>query len=114
MTNKIQSLIENITKYLTDKYTRHPSAPSLILSWLGDKWYVSINKYGRPYGQDKQLLFAVEGNDLENLLVRVGKHLVEEPQKEVLKKTLQDLVYNKDFKVGNIDSLYESHVKFDH
>lgn len=72
-------LIKAITKALTEKFGKNPSAPSLISSYLGDKlgWYVSVATYGQCYGKDKEIMAAYQGFDLHSLYLRTADWLLQ-------------------------------------
>lgn len=74
----MDELIESITKALTEKFGKNPSAPSLLMSYIGDgKYYVSILEYKSTYGRDKHVLFSAEGNNLYVLLEKISKEMID-------------------------------------
>lgn len=73
-----ENLVKAITKALTEKFGKNPSAPSLITSYIGDKvgWYVSVATYGQCYGKEKDVLVAHQGFDLYDLYTKIADWLL--------------------------------------
>lgn len=73
----MDQLIESIIKTLTEKFGKNPSAPLLLISYLGDgEYYASIAKYNASFGQNKEILFWTKGNDLNLILNNIAKAMV--------------------------------------
>lgn len=72
-----ETLIQYLTQALTEKYKSDPSAPSLLISWLNNRYYVSLVHYTHSFGQGKNVLISYEGYNLKELLIKLGKALVE-------------------------------------
>jgi len=83
-------LIKSLSKSLTEKYGKEPSAPSLLISWLGSSWYVSLVKYNGSYGTQKQVLISIEDYDLTKSLKLLANNWINAQTSELdkLKKLL--------------------------
>jgi hypothetical protein len=59
--------LEQLVRAVVAQFAGDATLPSVVTSWLGDRWYVSVVRYLKPYAQDKVVLVNCTGDDLGKL-----------------------------------------------
>jgi hypothetical protein len=62
------ALLDKLTKAVTHQYNSDPSCPSVILSYIKGKYYTSIVRYTRNYGEGKQIVCHLTADTINDAL----------------------------------------------
>ena len=71
-----ECLIKLLAKAISEKYNTKPTAPSLVISWLGKEWYVSVVCYHGSFGRDKEVITSTQGIDLNKMLIEISQGII--------------------------------------
>jgi len=80
---KTQDLLLKLTDAVCFKFKADPTHPSIIVSRVKQGYYVSIARYAKPFGKEKQVLCKSTQVTLDDALNNVAKQFLatEAPQK---------------------------------
>jgi hypothetical protein len=62
-------ILERLVRAVVEQYSEDPTSPSIVTSWLGSQWYVSVVRYAHPYAEGKLVVVNCIGSNLEKLYV---------------------------------------------
>ena len=72
----MKELLEAVQEMLSRRFGADPSHPGVLISYVPERgWYVSAQRYTRPYGEGKQIVARAYGITLGIALSYVASEL---------------------------------------
>lgn len=62
------TVIELLTRTVCEYCQQDKTAPSVVVSWIGDRWYVAIHRFTGRYAEGRHIVAKTTGLVLDDVL----------------------------------------------